>query len=69
MSNFILTFDWEEKATVMKALKKVPGIKITSIPRRNGTLNLKTTTKNLGDETNAIKTVEDLVGVMDLTLV
>ncbi|MHC4841255.1 MAG: hypothetical protein ACYTDT_09925 [Planctomycetota bacterium] len=69
MSRFILTFDYDHKDDVMKALKKVQGVKVNSLPRRNATVNVQTVTRTLDDETRAVKAMEDIIGVVDLRLV
>lgn len=68
MSRFIVSFDEEFKDRVMKELKYIPGIAITGIPKRDGTVTIRTTTKTLDDEANAVHSVEDIEGVVDVRL-
>ena len=53
MSHFIVTFDYDMKKEVMDALREVAGVAVTGMPQRNGTITVKTVTRNLDAETNA----------------
>jgi len=66
MSYFIVTFDTERKAEVMQALKAVPGVVVNGVPKANGTVHIKTVTRTLDDESNAVHAVEDIFGVIDV---
>lgn len=66
MSYFIVTFDNERKAEVMQALKAVPGVVVNGVPMANGTVHIKTVTRTLDDESNAVHAVEDIFGVIDV---
>ena len=66
MSYFIVTFDTEVKNEVMQALKAVPGVVVNGVPMANGTVHIKTVTRTLDDESNAVHAVEDIFGVIDV---
>ena len=68
MSRFLLAFDVEQKVGVMAALKRVRGIVVAGIPQADGTIVIRTTTRTLDDETSAIRSVEEIPGVIDLRL-
>ncbi|MBE7490697.1 MAG: hypothetical protein HS108_02875 [Planctomycetes bacterium] len=68
MSRFVLAFDVDQQKDVLAALKTVRGVVIASPPAADGTLVLRTTTRTLDDETAAIRSVEDIPGVIDLRL-
>lgn len=68
MSNFIVTFDNEFRKEVMGSLKVAPGAVVIGQALRNGTVRIKTTTRDLDSEANAIHAVEDIQGVLDVRL-
>jgi hypothetical protein len=68
MSHFIVTFDTDLQHEVIKTLKAVQGVVVTSRPSADGTLRIKTTTRTLDDETAAVHAVEDIFGVTDVRL-
>ena len=68
MSHFIVTFDYDMKTEVMATLKAVPGVAINGIPMRDGTVRVKTVTRTLDDEANAVHAIEDIHGVIDVRL-
>lgn len=68
MSHFIVTFDYDLKNEVMRTLKAVPGVIVNGVPMRDGTVKIKTATRTLDDEANAVHAVEDIHGVIDVRL-
>jgi hypothetical protein len=69
MSHFIVTFDYDAKKEVMDALKVVEGVVVTGMPRRDGTVTVKTITRNLDTETAAVHAMEDIFGVLDVKFI
>lgn len=69
MSHFIITFDYDAKKEVMDALKVVPGVQINGVPMRNGTVVVKTVTRDLDSETAAVHAMEDIFGVLDVKFI
>lgn len=68
MSHFVLAFDVEQRKEVLAKLHKARGIVVTGIPKADGTITIRTATRHLDDETEAIRSVEDIPGVIDLRL-
>lgn len=68
MSNFILTFDVDQRKEVLAALKTIRGVALNGKPMANGTVLVKTITRTLDDETAAVHSIEDIPGVIDLRL-
>ena len=68
MSHFIVSFDYDLKSEVMEQLKAVPGVAINGIPMRDGTIKVKTVTRTLDDEANAVHAIEDIHGIIDVRL-
>ncbi|MCC7510725.1 MAG: hypothetical protein IT464_15285 [Planctomycetes bacterium] len=68
MSNFILAFNIEQKKEVLDALAEVTGIVVSGRPQADGTIRIRTVTRNLDDESAAVHAVEDIPGVIDLRL-
>ncbi|MBX3475167.1 MAG: hypothetical protein KF754_12345 [Planctomycetes bacterium] len=69
MSRFLLAFDIEQQKEVLKALKSVRGVVVAGTPQADGTVVIRTVTRNLDDETSAVRSVEDIPGVIDLRLI
>ncbi|MCA8911374.1 MAG: hypothetical protein KDB82_06695 [Planctomycetes bacterium] len=69
MSHFIVTFDYDMKKEVMDALREVAGVAVTGMPQRNGTITVKTVTRNLDAETAAVHAMEDIFGVLDVKFI
>ena len=69
MSHFIVTFDYDAKQEVMSALKAISGVQINGVPMRNGTVVVKTVTRDLDSETSAIHAMEDIFGVLDVKFI
>ncbi len=68
MSDFIVSFDNFLEKEVMQKLRTLRGIAVTSRPDRNGTVRVRTVTRHLDDETEAIRSIEDIPGVIDVRL-
>lgn len=68
MSEFLLAFDIELRDDVLKAVRAVKGVAVTSIPQADGTVTLRLKTRTLDEETTLIRTVEEIHGVLDLRL-
>ena len=69
MSHFIITFDYDAKKEVMDALKAVHGVQVNGVPMRNGTVVVKTVTRDLDSETAAVHAMEDIFGVLDVKFI
>jgi nitrate reductase NapAB chaperone NapD len=68
MSDLIVSFDNFLEKEVLESLRAVRGISVTGKPQRNGTIRVRTVTRHLDDETDAIREVEDIPGVLDVRL-
>lgn len=68
MSDFLITFDTSMQREVLDELKALRGVLITGKPQRNGTLKVRTTTRHLDDETEALRAIEDIPGIIDVRL-
>ena len=69
MSHFIVTFDYDLMSEVMDTLKTIPNVAVTSKPLRNGTVKIKTNTRDLDAESRAIHAIEDIPGILDVRLI
>lgn len=68
MSNFIVTYDVTMQREVLNELKAVRRVIITGKPQRNGTVTVRTNTRHLDDETEALRSIEDIPGILDVRL-
>ncbi len=68
MSDLIVSFDNFLQKEVLEELRTLRGIVVAGKPQRNGTVKIRTTTRHLDDETEAIRSIEDIPGVIDVRL-
>jgi nitrate reductase NapAB chaperone NapD len=68
MSDFIVTFDTSMQREVLDELKRIRGVVVAGKPQRNGTLKVRTSTRHLDDETEALRSIEDIPGIIDVRL-
>lgn len=68
MSRFLLAFDIDRQKDVLAAVRGVRGVQVAGMPQADGTVVVRTTTRSLDDETMAIRSLEDIPGVLDLRL-
>ena len=68
LSHFIVSFDTDLRDEIVKAIRAVPGVVLTGMPQADGTVRIKTVTRSLDDESNAVHAVEDIYGVNDVRL-
>lgn len=68
MSNFIVTFDTSMQREVLAELKALRRVIITGKPQRNGTLQIRINTRHLDDETEALRSIEEIPGIIDIRL-
>lgn len=68
MSLLLLTLDPDQRAEVLEMLKAVRGVVVVTQPAADGTMKIKTVTRSLDDESEAVHAVEDIPGVIDLRL-
>lgn len=68
MSQFIVSFDTDLRDEIVKAIRAVPGVVLAGSPQADGTIRIKTVTRSLDDESNAVHAVEDIYGVSDVRL-
>lgn len=69
MSHFIVTYDYDFKDDVLDAIASVPSVVVSGRALRNGTVKIKTTTRDLDAEANAVHAIEDIQGVLDVRLI
>jgi nitrate reductase NapAB chaperone NapD len=68
MSDLIVSFDNFLQKEVLEELWTLRGIVVSGKPQRNGTIKVRTVTRHLDDETEAIRSIEDIPGVIDVRL-
>lgn len=68
MSHFILAYEPGHELAVLESMRRVPGITLISADPLDCTLRLRTTTRSLDEESEAIHAVEEIRGVIDLRL-
>ena len=68
MSLFILAYERRHERAVLESMLRVPGIALISTDPLDCTLRLRTTTRSLDEESEAIHAVEEIRGVIDLRL-
>jgi hypothetical protein len=68
MSRLLVAFDIDLQHEVIAAIKQLPGVALDGRPQADGTVQVRTTTRHLDDETAAVHALEDVNGVIDVRL-
>lgn len=66
MTQFLLAFDTDYKASVLELLRSIQGVRMQDAPGANGTVRVEIKRQTLDDETTAIREIEAIPGVIDL---
>jgi nitrate reductase NapAB chaperone NapD len=68
MTQFIVSFDTDYKESVIELLNEVESVRLLSKPGADGTMRIEIRAANLDEETTAIRSIEDIPGVLDLRM-
>ncbi|CAG0973239.1 hypothetical protein PLCT2_01476 [Planctomycetaceae bacterium] len=68
MTQFLLAFDTDYKASVLELLRSIQGVRLQGAPGANGTVRIEVKRQTLDDETTALREIEGIPGVIDLRL-
>ena len=68
MTQFLLAFDTDYKASVLELLRSIQGVRLQGAFGANGTVRLEIKRQPLDDETPAFPETEGIPGVTDLRL-
>ena len=66
MTQFLLSFDTDYKASVLELLRAAKGVRLVSAPAADGTVRIEIKAPNLDDETTLLRSVEEIPGVLDV---
>lgn len=66
MTQFLISIDTDYKASVLELLKATRGVRLTQMPQADGTLRIEIKGKTLDDETNTLRVVEEIPGILDV---
>ncbi|KAA0212075.1 hypothetical protein EDM80_10510 [bacterium] len=66
MTQFLLSFDTDYRASVLELLRATKGVRLVSAPAADGTVRIEIKAPNLDDETTLLRSVEEIPGVLDV---